>query len=385
MKYLHLLWAGLRRRPLRTAFTMLSTFFAFLLFGLLAATRMAFDGGVDVADAQRLFVINKVSLIQPLPMSYGNRIAAIDGVEAVVGNSWFGGYFQEKKNFFANFAVDENYLDLYPELVIGDGERQRWNATRDGVLLGEALAQRFGWKVGDRIPLISPIYTRKDGSNTWDFEVTGIMRAGKQGVDTTYLIFHTEYLDEGRSFGEGTIGWYLLKIDDAGRAAQVGGQIDAMFANSPTETRTAPEDAFVADFARQVGDIGKIFSSIVTVVLFTLFLVTANTMAQGVRERTSELAVMNVLGFSRRKLALMLMAESVLLVLVGGGLAMLIAKPMTAAIGQSLSGFLPTFYLTTRYVLVAFALMVLLGVFSGLVPAIRALTMKNVDGLRRVA
>lgn len=386
MKYLHLLWAGLRRRPLRTLFTFLSTFFAFLLFGLLAATRMAFDGGIEVADAERLLVISKVGFLDVLPVSYGRRIEAVEGVETISGSWWFGGYHKEKRNAFPQFTADESYLDMYPELIIDAAEREAWLKDRDGALIGEALANRFGWKVGDRIPIISPIHQRKDGGHAWEFDISGIMRAGKKGVDTTYMLFHNDYLEEGRAFGQGTMGWYVVKIADTSMSAQVIGVIDGMFANSPTETKTLPEDAFVQEFVGQVGDIGKIFTGIVAVVLFTLFMVTANTMAQGVRERTSELAVMNVLGYSRRKLAGLILAEAVLLVLLGGGLAIAAALPLVAWIAgdPQIGGFFPAFYLSGKYIAIAFGLMLMLGLLSGLIPSVRALTMRNADGLRRL-
>lgn len=384
MKYFYLLWAGLKRKPLRTTFTLFSIFFSFLLFALLAATRLAFDAGVDLAGADRILVINKITLINPLPQSYGNRIAQVDGVEQVVHATWFGGYYQEEKNFFAQFPTEEEYLDIYPELLISDEERAAWVADRSGAVIGKKLADRFGWKVGDRIPVISPIWSRQDGGNTWEFNVRGIFRGDKEGVDTTYMLFHYDYLDEGRAYGDGTVGWYIVKVADPDAAPAIAERIDALFANSPNETKTSPEKAFVQGFINQVGDIGKIFVGVVTVVLFTLFLVMANTMAQGVRERSSELAVMNILGFSRKKLAGLIVAESVLLTVIGGGLAFLIAFPLIKGIAKQISGVMPAFFINREYVLLGFGLMVLLGIVSGAFPAIRALTMKNVDALRRV-
>ena len=386
MKYAHLIWAGLKRRKLRTLFTLLSTFFAFLLFGMLAATENAFQGGVEVANAERLFVMSKVSIINPLPASYRQRLETIDELEYISPSAWFGGYYQEERNFFAQFTADDSYLDMYADqLIISPEEREAWNNERTGALLGEAIANRFGWQVGDRIPIITPIYQKEDGSNTWEFTVSGIMRGANASVDTTYMLFHNEYLEEGRAFGKGTTGWYTIKVADASQSEAVANRIDDMFMNSAFETKTMPEDAWVKGFISQVGDIGKIFASIVTVVLFTLFLVTANTMAQGVRERTGELAVMNVLGFSRQKLAALMLIESVVLILIGGGLAVVAAKFVTAGLAKTLQGFLPGFFFGGDAIVLAFVLMLLLGVLSGLVPAFRALTLRNVEGLARAA
>ena len=384
MKYLHLVWAGLKRRKLRTLFTLLSTFFAFVLFGLLAATKTAFQGGIDVANAERLFVMSKVSIINPLPASYRQRLETIEEIEAISPSAWFGGYYQEEKNFFAQFSADDSYLDMYSDqLILSQEERDAWNRDRTGALLGEALANRFGWKVGDRIPIITPLYQQADGSNTWEFTISGIMRGSSEKVDTTYMLFHNEYLEEGRAFGKGTTGWYTIKVADVSQSESVAARVDEMFMNSSFETKTMPEDAWVKSFISQVGNIGKIFASIVTVVLFTLFLVTANTMAQGVRERTSELAVMNVLGFSRQKLAALMMTESIVLILIGGSLAVLVAVFLSKGMAAQLQGFLPGFYFGPDAIALAFGLMLLLGVLSGLVPAFRALTMRNIEGLAR--
>lgn len=383
MKYLHLIRKNLTRKKVRTLFTVLSIFVAFLLFSLLAALRTGFEGGVDLAGADRLITIHKVSIIQPLPESYERKIAAVPGVLAVAKASWFGGVYQDPKNFIAMIAVEpEGWLAMYAEYVLTPAERAAFIGTRTGAIAGRSLADRFGWKVGDRVPIQGTIYQRKDGSKTWDFTLEGIYEPAEKGVDDTQLFFHEEYLDEAAVFGDGTTGWYTVRIADPERAPEVAKAVDALFANSQTETKTTTEKAFVQAFANQVGNIGKMVMAILAAVFFTILLVAGNTMAQSVRERISELAVLKTLGFTGKKLLAMVLAESLAITLVGGlaGLAIGWIGVKNADLGS----FLPTFLLRGQDVAVGVALVVALGLVAGLPPAIRALRLDVVPALRRI-
>ncbi len=382
MKFLPLLFANLRRKRVRTAFTLLSILVAFLLFGYLGAIRQAFSMGVDMTGADRLLTIHKVSLIQPLPESYQERVKGIAGVIDATHASWFGGIYQDPKNFFAQMAVvAEPFLRMYPEYRVPPEQAQAWLDDREGVLVGRATADRFGWKLGDRIPIQATIWTKKDGSKLWEFNVRAIYD-GEKGVDTTQFLFHYETFKQGRAFGHGTVGWYILRIADPDRAAEVAKAVDAEFANSSAETRTSTEKAFVQAFAKQVGDIGAILTAILSAVFFTMLLVAGNTAAQSVRERTAELAVLKTLGFTNLKVLALVLAESSLLAILGGGLGLGIAAFLISR-GDPTGGALPIFFLPQRDVVLGIALMFVLGLLTGFLPAVNAMRLRIVDALRR--
>ncbi|MGV3516876.1 ABC transporter permease [Luteitalea sp.] len=382
MKFLHLVWRSLMRRKLRTLFTALSIFIAFLLFGALMALRVAFGMGVDLAGQDRLVMIQKVSFIQPLPLSYRDRIAATEGIAGVTHSSWFGGIYQDPKNFFAQFAVDpESWLQMYPEYVLPEAQKQAWYANRTGAVVGRSLANRFGWKVGDRVPLRATIWRKADDS-PWTFTIDGIYDAGTKGADETQFFFHYDYLDEARTFGQGLTGWYVIRVADPQQSEAVAARLDALFANSPAETKTSTEKAFVQAFAKQIGDIGSILMAILAAVLFTILLVAANTMAQAVRERTNELAVMKTLGFGDGQLLGLVLLESVLLAIIGGGAGLLLAWLVTQQ-GDPTGGLLPAFFLPTRDIVLGVGLIFVLGLAAGLLPAWQASRLRIVDALRR--
>jgi putative ABC transport system permease protein len=382
MKFLPLLWSSLWRKKLRTIFTLLSIFVAFLLFGLLMTIRTAFSFGVDIAGLDRLVLIHKVSLIMPLPVSYLDRLQATEGVAMATHNTWFGGVYQDPSNFFAQIAVEPKpFLAIYPQYVLPPDQLDAWLADRQGVIVGEDLARRFGWKVGDRIPIVGTIWQPKQGQ-VWEFNIAGIYGGGA-GVDKTQFFFRYDYLNENRRGGDGLVGWYIVKIDDPGRAQEMGARFDEMFANSSAETKTTTEKGFVEGFAKQVGDIGAIMMAIVTAVMFTMLLVTANTMAQSVRERTSEVGVLKTLGFSRAAILTLVLGESVLIALIGGGLGLASAWLLVQR-GDPTGGLLPVFVLPSRDVAIGAALVVTLGVAAGLLPALTAMQLRITDALRRV-
>lgn len=382
MKFLPLVWRSLMRRKLRTLFTALSILVAFVLFGALMSLKAAFSMGVDLAGQDRLVMIQKVSFIQPLPVSYQGRIATTDGVAAVTHATWFGGIYQDPKNWFAQFAVEPDaWMQMYPEYVLPEDRKQAWYANRTGAIIGRALADRFGWKVGDRIPLQATIYRKADES-PWTFTVEGIYEAGTRGADTTQMFFHYDYLNETRTILEDQVGWYIIRVSDPQRSEDIARRLDALFANSSSETKTSTEKAFVQAFAQQIGDIGSIMMAILAAVLFTILLVSANTMAQAIRERTNELAVMKTLGFTDGHLLALVLCESVLLAVVGGGIGLALAWAITQN-GDPTGGFLPAFFLPNRDLVLGVALILLLGTCAGLLPALQASRLRIVDALRR--
>jgi len=385
MKYFPLIWKNLWRRKLRTFFTVLSVLVSFLLFGILSAVDTAFTSGVEVSGADRLLTIHKVSLIQPLPISYFERIKAVSGVEKVTYMNWFGGIYQDPKNFFGQMAVDhETFLDLYPEYILSPEQKASWLANRSGVIIGKSLAERFGWKVGDKIPIQGTIYRKPDGSSLWEFTVSGIYQGAEQATDTSNMYFRYDYLNEGMGGSLGFVGWYVLKITDPSKAAEVGKRVDALFANSQAETKTNTEKAFAQSFADQVGNVGAIVRWVLTAVFFIMLLVTGNTMAQAVRERTNELAVLKTLGFSRRVVLGLVLAESCAIAILGGGLGLFFALGVIPVLGKALRAFLPVFFLPSRDLVLGVALVLLFGLASGLLPAVQAMRLRIVEALRRV-
>ncbi|HUQ86438.1 MAG TPA: FtsX-like permease family protein [Vicinamibacterales bacterium] len=381
MKFLPLLWSSLWRKKVRTIFTLLSVFIAFLLFGLLMTIRGAFSFGVDIAGLDRLVIIHKVSLIMPLPVSYKERLATTEGVSMVSHQTWFGGVYQKPENFFAQMVVEpEPFMKIYPEFKIPPDQVKAWLADRQGVIVGVDLAKRFNWKIGDRIPIIGTIWQPKQGQ-VWDFNIAG-MYDGDSGVDKTQMFLRYDYLDENRLRGEGLVGWYVVKINDSSQAQQMGAKFDSMFANSSAETKTTTEKGFVEGFAKQIGDIGAIMIAILVAVLFTMLLVAANTMAQSVRERTSEVGVLKTLGFSNAAVLMMVLSESVLIAVIGGALGLGLAWLIVQR-GDPTNGMLPIFVLPQRDVAIGAVMIVVLGLIAGALPAFNAMNLKITDALRR--
>jgi putative ABC transport system permease protein len=382
MKFLPLVWKSLWRRRVRTIFTLLSIFVAFLLFGLLMTIRTAFTLGVELAGIDRLMVIHKVSIIMPLPSSYQRELQNTPGVEVATHNSWFGGVYQDPANFFATIALEpEPYFSIYPEMRLPPEQMKAWLADKQGAVVGRDLADRFGWKIGDRIPLQGTVYRMKDGRSTWEFNLVGIYD-GDPGVDKTNFFFRYDYLDEARQLGEGTVGWYVVKIADPSRSKEMATTFDGMFANSMAETSTTTEKGFLDGFAKQIGDIGAIMIAVLVAVLFTILLVVGNTMAQAVRERTSEFAVLKTLGFTDIRVLALVLAES-LFVASAGGATGLAAAWLLAQTGDPTGGLLPQFELTYQDLVVGVALMALVGLLAGLLPALGAMRIRITDALRK--
>jgi putative ABC transport system permease protein len=385
MKYLHLVWASLFRRKTRTLLTLVSIIAAFLLFGLLDAVRTSFSqAGQSANGAQRLQTGAKLSFIQPLPQSLEAQIAAVPGVKMVTYANWFGGAYQDPHNQVFSFAVEPNYLDLFPEVQISEAEKKAFAETRTGALVGEQLAQRFKWKVGDKIPMQSTIFPNREGSKNWSFDIVGILHATDKksgGFFDQMFLLHWKYFDETTPYNRGQVGWYVTRVADVNQADKIAKAIDALSANSDHETRTQTEQAATASWMKQLADIGLIVGSIMGAVFFTLLLLSGNTMMQAVRERTSELAVLKTIGFSNFSVLAMVLAESVLLLALGGVIGLGIASLLIPVVSAGSGGMLNLPTLGTDSWLLGLALMALIGLLVGSLPAWSAMRLNIVDAL----
>jgi len=385
MKYMHLIWASLFRRKTRTVLTLVSIVAAFLLFGLLDAVRTSFNqAGQSANGAQRLQTGAKLSFIQPLPQSLGAQIVQVPGVKMVTYANWFGGAYQDPHNQVFSFAVPPNYLDAFPEVEVSGGERKAFEEKRTGALVGEQLAQRFKWKVGDRVPLQSTIFPDQQGSKNWSFDIVGIMRAKDKktsGFWDQLFLLHWKYFDETTPYNRGQVGWYVTRVNDVNQADRVAKAIDALSVNSDHETRTQTEQAATASWMKQLADIGLIVGSIMGAVFFTLLLLSGNTMMQAVRERTSEIAVLKTIGFSNRGVMAMVLAESLLLLLLGGILGLALATTLIPIVAGASGGMLNLPVLGANNWVLGIALMALIGILVGALPAWSAMRLSIVDAL----
>ena len=385
MNLLGLMWANLFRKPTRTYLTLASVTIAFLLFMLLRSISAAFDSGLDVSATERVVVTPKYSQIDSLPYAQKQQILSIEGVAAITHSSWFGGNYQDPKNFFPKFPVDPlSYFDIYSELDIEpENALQRFAQERTSAVVDVGLMARYGWQIGDVIPIQGTIYAKADGSRLWEFEIVGVFSENGESSDFPLFLFHYEYFKEAAAFGGDQVDNWILRLDDPDRADEIAQEIDAMFENSADPTKTATEDEFNRQFARQLGDMGFITSMIMSAVFFTIVLLTGNTMSQALRERISELAVLKTLGFGDVTVSLMMLGEAILLCLVGCalgvGAAFLIGPGMAAA----LEGIFGSFFVNPSFALEALVLSIVIGVVIGLIPALSAQRLAIVDALRR--
>ena len=384
MKYLHLVWSALFRRKTRTIFTLISVIAAFLLFGLLDSVRDAFMGaGRSMAGASRMITMSKESFVVTLPTSLLMRIQAVPGVSAVAYANWFGGYYQDSKNMLVTEAVAPNFFDLYPEMKLSPGELRAFRDTRTGAVVGASLAARFHWKIGDKIPIQATIFPQKGGSNTWTFDVVGIYHVddrqlkGEEGA----IFFNWDYFDKATAFGGGTAGWYIERVAQPKEADSVAHRIDALSTNSDHETKTQSEDAFQTSFASQFANIGLLVGSIMGCVFFTLVLLTGNTMAQAIRERIPELAILKTIGFSNRSVLSLVLAESVLLLALGGAIGLAMSAVAVSGIRAKLGPQIPMLPVGTATWLWGAGLMILIGLLVGALPARRGMRLRIVDAL----
>jgi len=387
MKFFPIVWRNLLRRKFRTIFTIGAVFFAFMLFGVLMAIRSAFSMGVDMAGQSRLMVIDKVSIINPLPASYMNQIRMVPGVTDITFANWFGGYYQDVRNQFPTFATDpESWLRVYSkEFELPEDQKKAFIANRTGAVVGADTAKKYGFKVGQRVPINGTIYRRPDGG-PWEFTIDGIYDSQFKGADKTQLVFNYQFLRETipeQSGFRDRYNWYVFTISDPDRAPAIAAKVDSLFANSPSETKTNTEKAFVSDWAKQVGDIGQIMMWIVAMAMFTILLVAGNTMAQAIRERTNELAVLKTLGFTEQRILWMVLMESTMIALVGGGIGLVLSYIFITVGGDPTHGMLPAFYFPTPAVIAGIGLVIVLGLAAGSLPAWQASRLRIVDALRR--
>ena len=384
MKHLPLVWAGLFRRKPRTLLTLASVVVAFLLFGLLQAVKTAFESGADTADAKRLLTTARYSFIEPLPMAHLRRIEQVPGVVGVAHAEWFGAKYQNESNAFPVFSVDPaRYLDMYPQFTIAPQPRLAFIQSRTGALAGRRLADRYHWKVGQKLPFNSEIHPKADGSMTWEFDLVGIIDADDPAFRgrTDLVLINAKYFDEARLIGKGRTGWYIERIAEAAQARAISAEIDRLFANSPDETKTQPEKEFAIGFAKQIGDIGALVTRILIAVFFTILILTGNTMAQSLRERIPELAILKTLGFSDGRLTALVLAEAALLLVLGGALGMAAAVGVLPFVNASTGGRFPPLFVEGQTWLRAAVVIAVLALAIGLPPALRARRLRIVQAL----
>ena len=378
MKYFPLIWAGLWRKKLRTILTLFSIVIAFLLFGLGQGVNSAFSRGVAGANIDRLYVQSRISFTEPLPFADLPQVEAVPGVATVAYASWFGTYFQDPKNFVFSFPVDaDRYFAVYPEMKLPADQLAALEHTRTGAVVGRALADKYGWKIGDKVPLHSQIWVQKGGTSDWTFDIVGIYEQPEDAASANQFLFNHAYFDEARSFSKGKVGWYIVKLADPSRASEVAGNIDKLFANSPDETKTVTEKENAQSFMKQIGDINFIVNAIVGAVMFTLLFLTGNMMMQSMRERIPEFAVLKTLGFSDTGVLALVLSESLLLCLAAAGIGLAAA----AAIFPMAKNVFGVVNLPAIVLFMGFAAAVLLALISGLPPAWRAKRLNIVDAL----
>ena len=384
MKAIGLVWSNLGRKQVRTILTLMSVLVAFMLFTYLRAVAVAFSsGGFGEAGIDRLVVSPKYSIIDPLPVNHQQQIATVSGVAAVTHADWFGGIYQEPRNFFPKFPVDpEGYFAMFPELVIPPEQLAAFRDTRTGAVASAGLAERFGWSIGDRIPIEGDIWPKRDGSRLWEFDLVGIYQGQPDDPDPGVFLFQHDYFDEARQFGHGGVGWFTVRVTDPERAAEIASAIDAMFENSINATRTATEDESQREFAKQFGNIGLITTGILGAVFFTILLLTANTMAQALRERIPELAVLKTFGFTDGTVGSLVLAEAVLLCVAGGALGIGVAVGTQGVISAAVEQVIGPIEITLPIVAQGLGLAAGLGVIVGSVPALAARRLAIVDALR---
>jgi len=382
MKFARIIWANLFRKKVRLLLTIGSFAVALFLVAFLAVVSDAFNRGADVAGADRLVVINRTSIINTIPLSYRDKILHIPGVKYVTHNNWFGGTYIEEKNFFPQFVIDpENQRQVFPELIVPDDQWKAFVNDRQGAIAGAKTAERFGWKIGDRIPIKTTLY----GGGSWEFNLVGIYHGKRPQDDETQFWFQWDYFEEKvPDRVKGQIGWYVLRVENPDDSPRIAKAIDDEFANSPYETKTQTESAFAASWVKQFGNIQKLILSIGTVVFFTLLLVTGNTMAISVRERTGELAVFKAIGYSDRAILFFVLAEALAVALIGGGLGLLLAILAMPALAAALSSLLPSIVLAPRMLVYGLILAIITGLLSGLLPGLGAMRLRIVNALRRV-
>jgi putative ABC transport system permease protein len=380
-----LIWAGLWRKRARTILTMLSVIVAFLLFGLLQGVNQGIKSGFGDSSNNRLWTTSRMSQVTSMPVSLLDKIKRVEGIRAVTHVSFFGGYFRDAKNALPVYATNVNQLAVvYPELHITPAQVQAMKTTRTGALLGRALADTYHWKIGDKVPVGTTIWTDKNGSNSWSFDIVGIYDAdpkyAKNQLGAAFWINY-DYWDEGRAFGDHTVHQYISATDNPMHNVDIAARIDKITENSPQETRTQTENAAIQTQLKQLADINFITNAIVGAVMFTLLFLTGNTMMQSVRERIPELAVLKTLGFSNSTVGVLVLLESLLLCLFAAVVGLLLSTVAIRIVGEFSQGIFGSGALPLAVVLEGFGVAILLSMVSALMPALRAQRLNIVDAL----
>lgn len=383
MRFSRLILANLLRKKARLILTVGSFAVALFLFALLGVVNDAFSRGADVVSADRLVTINRTSIINTIPLSYRDEILRIPGVRYITHNNWFGGVYQDPKNFFPQFVIDpENQRQVFPELIVPDDQWNTFLKDRQGTIVGAATMKRFGWKLGDRIPITTTIYGL--AGKPFEFNIDGVYHGAKPQDDETQFWIQWEYFKESVPSGiKGQVGWYVIRIANPDDAPRIAKAIDAMYLNSPYETRTETESAFAQGWVKQFGNIQFLIMSIGSVVFFTLLLVTGNTMAISVRERTNELGVLKAIGFSDRAVLGFILGES-MVIAVAGCIGLLLALGAIPALSRAMAGLLPPLFVTAKTLVYGVVAALVVGFASGILPAYGAMRMRVVNALRRV-
>ena len=385
MKYWIIILAALNRKRWRTGLTISSLVIAFLLFGLLRSVAVVFTEDIELSGDDRLVVASKYSIIDSMPISYLQRIKSIENVDIVAHQDWFGGTYIDRANFFPKWPVPpKDFLDIYQEFNISSVQKEAFITTRTGMIAGKKLAERFNWKIGDRIPVIGDIYFMSNGSNLWEFDLVGIFTDIENPGNEEQVFMNYQYFDEAReSYTKGTVGNFIVKLDSKDAGPRVAQEIDAMFANSMDETKTYTEKAYQQMFASQIGDIGLIMNSILAAVFFTILLVTGNTMSQSIRERTSELAVFKTIGFSDITMLILVLIESMVLCLIGAILGLGITALLMPGLSELISVSLGEISLDSSVIISGIGIAIITAFISGFPPALGAMRLKVVDALRK--
>ncbi|MBC3766833.1 ABC transporter permease [Neptunicella marina] len=385
MNDFYLIVKNLTRKKMRLVLTSFAIFIAFLIFGSVMALNNALNSGVEMSADNRLVVTNKINFTQPLPIAYVSKVKSVEGVKDVTYANWFGGYYQEPANQVITMAVDpDSYFDVYSELILEPGVKERWQKHRTGILVGERMAQAKNWKVGDRIPVSSNIFSQKSGGHTWEFDIDGIFKGQDKQTDTNYMVFHHKYFMETQAWGGDYVGWMIFTTTDSALNEQVAKVVDERFANSAAETETKTEKAFNKAFIEQIGNIGLIIFAVVFMAFFIILVVVGNTMVLAIRERTGEIAVLKTLGFSSKRIFNMVLAESCLLSFLGGVLGMLAATIIVKGASAELASFLPNLILGQSVWLQGLAYMLLFGLITGIIPAVSALRLNIITAFNRI-
>jgi len=382
VKYFGLIVANLMRSKRRTFLTTFSIAIALFLFCTLRTVITSFEASLRASEATRLVVRHGASLVFPLPLAYKERLAQVPGVTGITYGNWFGGVYQDPKNQFAQFAMDvPTMFDLFPETVVPPDQLRAFRAERTSCLIGRGLVKKFGWKIGDTVPIIGTIYP-----GDWRFVVRGIYEGKTKDVDENTLFFHWDYLNESLPEGrKNYVGIYWLRIASPSMAAAVSDRVDAMFQNSSQPTKTETEKAFQAGFISMIGNVQLLLTILGSAIVFAIMLVTVNTMMMAARERTTEIAVLKTLGFSDGLILRLVRGEALLVSLLGGVLGCGLAALIFHELDFTGGGFFPNFRVLPQTILAGLILAMVMGLLSGLVPAVSAARLRIANALRTVA